>query len=90
MIDIEKVEEALHTLYIGNPNDVEEEYKTVKTELERLQQKETPMKVVHIKKDERFNTFSGVCPNCKWKLHNNVFEKHCMCCGQSLDWSDER
>ena len=85
MIDIEKTREALHTLYIGNPNDVEEEYKTVKTELERLQQKETPMKpILGINHKGRLDCH---CRNCSRDVL--LDEKYCSHCGQALDWSQE-
>ena len=46
----------------------------------------TPTKVLNKKKDIQFDTYSGTCPNCGWKLHNSVLERYCCSCGQNIDW----
>ena len=53
-------------------------------ELESLQQKETPMKVLNV--DWREN--DAPCPNCKRLVHVGL-SKYCYNCGKHLDWSDE-
>jgi predicted RNA-binding Zn-ribbon protein involved in translation (DUF1610 family) len=59
-------------------------------ELERLQQKETPMKVVEIE-PYHFN-----CPVCNetiridiTRVYGRTFYKYCKNCGQHLDWSEK-
>jgi len=89
MIDIEKVKLDLkmsdsmkvagcHVLSRETYNDV---YNAL-TELERLQKKETPIKVI---KNGGYDT----CPNCKkivpyeWV---NVHKQHCGYCGQKIKY----
>ena len=110
MIDIEKVKLELETVGETFTDEKEiAPYKSLKlntyiefkhlqealNELERLQQKETPMKVLYFTQERGFRI--ETCPTCKCSIH---FLKHgheihnrgnyCDICGKHLDWSDEK
>ena len=62
------------------------------TELERLQQKETPMKVdLRISTNEPYTPLDKqYCPSCYERLSYENKYNYCPHCGQHLDWSDEK
>lgn len=39
---------------------------------------------------EKYGESDYKCPSCNlWLRPDILMEKHCCCCGQALDWSDE-
>jgi len=108
MIDIKKVKEALEKLKISNiyglghflHSATEEENKILDqalNELERLQAKETPMKIGKIEEYGITATCKNVsCKRCNqattFSRRQSVFGKYkpnyCSNCGQKLDWSE--
>ena len=109
MIDIEKVKEAIESIkkidiYVDGSfwNYKDTDYKNdviviehVINELERLQQKEIPMKVLYFTQERGFRI--EMCPKCKssiqflkhgHEIHNRG--NYCDICGQHLDWSDNK
>lgn len=92
MIDIEKVRTELHCLHIdikdafGNsPNYDIRIIEDAINELERLQAKEKPTKVL-------YHEFKGaICPSCESNLFHAELGKmkHCWSCDIKLDWSKE-
>ena len=57
------------------------------TELERLQQKETPMKILWHRGLTPL-TDHAKCPNCYNQMSTRYYA-YCESCGQALDWSQE-
>ena len=65
------------------------------TELDRVQKKETPLKVEYV---QLVGNRVAVCPVCKmgiWSkeyIDNTIMytSQYCNHCGQKLDWSDEK
>lgn len=94
MIDIKKVKEDLENeqaisgtrgLVILKSVAIEKA-KFALLELDRLQQKEKPMKV-DSKTRSDFDDWWD-CPKCKGVLKQG--DKYCSQCGVKLDWSDEK
>jgi len=97
MIDIEKIREALENLkgidifidgsiWSYTDTDYEDDIKLIEkalTELDRLQKKEVPMKVIY---DEKLK---GYCPICD-RTDMIPYDLYCPKCGQKLDWSDKQ
>ncbi len=77
MIDIDKLKEAVNGIH--NKQKGYELIKVSVDELERLQKKETPMKVIE----------KHYCPSCI-NNYNFGIDNYCSDCGQKLDWSDEK
>ena len=87
MIDIEKVRKDFTTIkeefvnqcdnYIRGEKPLSTLDKAI-SELERLQQKETPMKPLN----------GDMCPNCKKPLFGEE-DSYCPQCGKHIDWSDK-
>ena len=86
-----------HTYECGNPNliiidamvavkdihIVRSFINSALTELDRLQKKEVPMKVIY---DEKLK---GYCPICD-RTDMIPYDLYCPKCGQKLDWSDKQ
>ena len=73
------------------PYEMIKEFQEVKQgidELERLQQKETPMKVIHLLPHQCQVVVK--CPKCKCMMGVDDRSSYCSSCGQHLDWSDEK
>ena len=62
--------------------------RNLEKELERLQQKETPMKVIHLLPHQCQVVVK--CPKCKCMMGVDDRSSYCSSCGQHLDWSDEK
>ena len=57
-------------------------------ELERLQQKETPMRVTHLLPHQCQVVVK--CPKCRCMMGIDDLSAYCSSCGQRLDWSEEK
>ena len=88
---IEKVKLAINWKAItGQP--MADEIIEALTELERLQDKATPKKVIEIDPPP-IRYYAYYCPNCESFLRysdNSKKPNFCHHCGQALDWSDEK
>lgn len=68
--------------------------KSIKQDLDRLEQKETPTKVLLEAEgysDGELVYDTAVCPNCNehFEIDNiSNYHKYCPECGQRLDWGD--
>ena len=80
----EEIEEAIKAL------EEVEQYRAIGTQEECRAAVEKQMAKKPIEPSEEYGTFK--CPNCGGLIFTeNRFEthKHCLLCGQKLDWSDE-
>lgn len=79
--------------YTENHNDID--IATIKQHLEKIEAKETPLKLEYegneygINEDELVYD-TAICPNCgrRFEIDNEEHYNYCPTCGQRLDWSD--
>ena len=97
MIDIKLVRKSVYATALELPKRVWDDHSKLVfealDELDRLQAKDTPMKVANIKQteDDPFGNrgdIYGDCPVCKTRSINE--RKFCDECGQRLDWSEKQ
>jgi len=102
MTDIDKALERLeHTLSVGlrefllldgltftlNKDLIRDDLNLVKTELQRLQARDTPLKWIEVS-DEHGTR--DECPLCHYPSYNDLGHNHfCTVCGQRLDPTDD-
>lgn len=93
--------EYIHMLHY-NWSVADERAENIKEYCEKIQEKETPKKVIELSKRDR--GYKHICPSCEQFVGTIVLERYhnryelsyieedeyCCSCGQRLDWSDER
>lgn len=84
-------EETVSNPYTENHNDMD--IATIKQHLEKIEAKETPLKLYYEAdgySEGELVYDTAVCPNCdrRFEVEYEEHYNYCPTCGQRLDWSD--